>query len=134
MKTLFVALLAVAALAAPAFAQSPLPTEVVVTLPQTNADGSNLTDLAGMRYESAAPGTTGPWTPRGGLFAVPSADPAPGAELVTPLVQLNLPDGTHIVRGFAVDIYGNVSAPTVPSDPFPTNRVPPAAAGKPAVR
>lgn len=110
MKTLLtIALLLVAG---PAWAQVTVKQSTCVytaTAPQTNADGTNLTDLKEYRiyYATTLAGLTATIPP----FAVvpaPAADPAPGALLTWPCKTLPL--GPGVITATAVDLGGNEGA------------------------
>lgn len=88
---------------------------LVVDLPQTSADATNLTDLAGVRFYRSAtvcpPGLRSTW-PAGaatqiGQVAAPAPDPAPGATATLPITD-------HTLTGFACatafDLSGNESS------------------------
>ena len=126
MKTLsaLLALALVTLLPAVALAAGPInPTTATVTDPQTNTDGSNLTDLALIRF-CAGTSATLPLTTCV-TVAVPAADPAAGATSSTPLSAFALTaDGQYYVDAEAQDTAGNRSARTT-RVPFERNLVPP---------
>ena len=112
------------ALASPALAAGPInPTTATVTQPQTNTDGSNLTDLALIRF-CAGTSPTAPLTTCV-TVAAPAGDPAAGATSSTPLSAFSLAaDGQYYVDAEAEDTAGNRSARAT-RVPFERNLVPP---------
>ena len=102
--------LAILVFAIPAFAAGPInPTTATVTLPQTNTDGSNLTDLALIRFCVG----TSPTAPLTACVTVasPAGDPAPDTTLSTPLSAFTLTtDGQYYLDAEAEDTAGNRSA------------------------
>ena len=88
------------------------PTTLAFTAPQTNADGTNLDDLASYNVYTGT-SASGPWVI---LAVVPAATPDPPAgQVVT--VQANfasLAPGQYFATVTAVDLRGNESVKATP--------------------
>lgn len=129
------ALIILASLLVPAvaWAAGPVnPSVVVVTLPQTNADGTTLTDLADVRFcvgPAGAPALANCQT-----VPVTTPDPPASALASVPLATFALAaDGQYEADVDAGDTAGNRSAKTARA-PFEWNRQAPGAPGLPTFR
>jgi len=107
------------------------PTTFLWDAPQTNADGSNLTDLGGYRAE-VYPGLTPSGAPLSSVsVAAPNADPLVGETGSTPVAGFNLTvDGQYSARVIAIDTALNESVPSA-AVPFSRNFSSPAAPPNP---
>ena len=123
------ALLVVLAWTVPVWAAGPVnPTTATATLPQTNTDGSNLTDLAAINF-CIGTSATGQLS-NCKAVAISTPDPAPSATAVIPLASFSFDaEGQWYVDAEAVDLFGTTStratrAPfertTIPSPPTVT--------------
>ena len=117
-------------LAVPAWAVGPVnPTTVEADLPQTNADGTNLTDLASARFCAGLSGS--PVLSNCVTVPVTTLDPPTGAKVSSPIAAFNLTvDGQYEVDADAVDTAGNRGAKSARA-PFEWNRQSPAALSTP---
>ena len=110
MRRILFALLLLA-FAVPAFAVGPVVGSTCKfewTEPQTNTNGSNLTDLAEYRlYISQTAGSYGSTPAK--IIPAPLADPAAASVLQTPC-PAGIPEGQNYAVMTAVDVAGNASA------------------------
>ena len=120
-------------LAAPAWAVGPVnPTVIEADLPQTNADGTNLTDLASARFCVGLSGS--PVLSNCVTVPVTTPDPPALAKVESPMAAFNLAvDGQYEADGDAVDTAGNRGAKSA-RVPFEQNRQAPAALSTPRFR
>lgn len=118
------------AFAPAAFAQAPVnPSTMTVDLPQTNADGSNLVDLANVRFCVGPAGSAALLN----CVTVPvtTPDPPAGASATTPIAAFNLTaDGPYEAAADATDSAGNRGAQSARA-PFSVNRMSPGAPSTP---
>ena len=105
------------------------PTTVEADLPQTNADGTNLNDLASARFCAGLSGS--PVLSSCVTVPVTTLDPPTGAKVSAPIAAFNLTvDGQYEVDADAVDVVGNRGAKSARA-PFESNRQSPAALSTP---
>jgi len=118
------------ALATPAWAVGPVnPTTVEADLPQTNADGTNLNDLASARFCAGLSGS--PVLSSCVTVPVTTLDPPTGAKVSSPIAAFNLTvDGQYEIDADAVDTVGNRGAKSARA-PFESNRQAPGALSTP---